>query len=755
MQTRPDPATAGDQARGGPALSQDSSERAHPSSSHKRATLRNRVPAWLMDNSYPPSWMPERLRHPAVSYAIAVLGQLAAAGANIALLPVFPHLRFPGALGFLVTVLVALNYGPGPSILSAVLAAILAEYIALPMHLSASSVLGDVAGVLLYAGTGLCMSLLAGQAARARNASAERSQHLQSAFDAIGDGIVLYDTQGKWVATNRALRLIVGFDQMPGVRDLTIAERMVRFQTEGADGKPVTSFDMPAMRAIGGEEISAERAVDLHVRMLGGREVDLSVTASPLRNAAGRITGSVAVFRDITDRRRLERRQHASLESLLIMAEAMVSDGDDLLDSGPGPDAPDSGSSQTSSQPPAAELPAMVGRLAELTLHMLGCDRVTIIALDPDNLAMNLLAAAPSAPPAGGEIKVVDIFSLSDMEKLQAGEVSIITGPSETWRRRSLLVAPCLLHGVLVGLLTLDYQDDTHLFAPGEQTLAEAVARLVGLVIERERLLRERAEARASVLALREANQRMDEFLSIAAHELRTPLTTLKANAQIAAQRVRRIAARGRDLGFATDDDARDLEAMLARLATAVDRQERLVSDLLDVSRIRGGGLVLWPLVFDLGALLREITTTYQLAFPGRTLRVSQPEESVLVMADRERIGQVIANFMTNALKYSPAESPIEVELEQPGESARIRVRDWGTGLSPEQQINIWDRFHRVPDISPLSGSHVGLGLGLYISRQIIDLHHGAAGVESSPDHGSVFWFTLPMVGGESATPAP
>ena len=185
---------------------------------------------------------------------------------------------------------------------------------------------------------------------------------------------MLYDTQGKWVATNRALRLIVGFDQMPGVRDLTIAERMVRFQTEGADGRPVTSFDMPAMRAIGGEEISAElkQSTSMKLRTLGGQEVDLSVTASPLRNAAGRITGSVAVFRDITDRRRLERRQHASLESLLIMAEAMVSDGDDLLDSGPGPDAPDSGSSQTSSQPPAAELPAMVGRGAELTLHMLG-----------------------------------------------------------------------------------------------------------------------------------------------------------------------------------------------------------------------------------------------------------------------------------------------------------------------------------------------------------------------------------------------
>ena len=368
---------------------------------------------------------------------------------------------------------------------------------------------------------------------------------------------------------------------------------------------------------------------------------------------------------------------------------------------------------------------------------------------------MNLLAAAPSAPLAGGEIEVADIFSISDMAKLQVGEVSIITGSSETWRRRSLLVAPCLLHGTLVGLLTLDYENDTHLFAPEEQSLAEAVARLVGLVIERDRLLRERAEARASVLALREANQRMDEFLSIAAHELRTPLTTLKANAQIAALRVRRIAARGRDLGFATDNDARDLEAMLTRLATAVDRQERLVSDLLDVSRIRGSGLVLWPLVFDIGALLREITTTYRLAFPGRTLRVSQPDDSVLVMADRERIGQVIANFVTNALKYSPAESPIDVELEQVDGSARIRVRDYGTGLSPEQQTNIWDRFHRVPEVSPLSGSHIGLGLGLYISRQIIDLHHGAAGVESSPDHGSIFWFTLPMVGGESVAPAP
>ena len=371
MQTRPDPATSSDRTRSGPALSQDSSETAHPSSSRKRAAFRNRFPDWLMDKSSPPTWMPRPLRHPAVSYAIAVLGQLAAAATNIALVPVFPHPQFPGALGFLVTVLVALKYGPGPSVLSAVLAAILVEYTALPTHLSASLDLSDLIRVLLYAGAGLSVSLLAGQAARARNAAAERSEQLQSVFDAIGDGIVLYDTQGKWVTTNRALLRVVGLDQMPGVRDLTIGERMARFQTEGADGNPVAPFDMPALRAIGGEEVSAERAVDIHVRMLSGKEADLSVTASPLRNAAGRITGSVAVFREVTDRRRLERRQRASLESLLILAETMVSDGDDLAASSPGPEARDPESSQTPSQPPAAELPAMVGRLAELTLHML------------------------------------------------------------------------------------------------------------------------------------------------------------------------------------------------------------------------------------------------------------------------------------------------------------------------------------------------------------------------------------------------
>jgi signal transduction histidine kinase len=117
----------------------------------------------------------------------------------------------------------------------------------------------------------------------------------------------------------------------------------------------------------------------------------------------------------------------------------------------------------------------------------------------------------------------------------------------------------------------------------------------------------------------------------------------------------------------------------------------------------------------------------------------------VPVVADAQRIGQVVTNYLTNALKYSPADRPIEVGLEVDAQQARVWVRDEGPGLPPEDQKHIWDRFYQAEGVAVQSGSGVGLGLGLHISRTIIGQHYGQVGVQSAPGHGSTFWFTLPL----------
>ena len=117
----------------------------------------------------------------------------------------------------------------------------------------------------------------------------------------------------------------------------------------------------------------------------------------------------------------------------------------------------------------------------------------------------------------------------------------------------------------------------------------------------------------------------------------------------------------------------------------------------------------------------------------------------VPIIADAVRESQVVSNYLSNALKYSEADRPVEVRLEILASQARVSVRDEGAGLSREQQEHIWERFYRVPGVEVQNGSGVGLGLGLHISRTIIEEQGGHVGVESSPGEGSTFWFTLPL----------
>jgi signal transduction histidine kinase len=118
---------------------------------------------------------------------------------------------------------------------------------------------------------------------------------------------------------------------------------------------------------------------------------------------------------------------------------------------------------------------------------------------------------------------------------------------------------------------------------------------------------------------------------------------------------------------------------------------------------------------------------------------------TIPVVADADRIGQVITNYLTNALKYSAADRPVEVFLAIEGQMARASVHDEGPGLTPTEQQAIWERFYQVERMKVQSGSGVGLGLGLHICQTIIEQHQGQVGVQSSPGEGSTFWFTLPL----------
>jgi signal transduction histidine kinase len=244
------------------------------------------------------------------------------------------------------------------------------------------------------------------------------------------------------------------------------------------------------------------------------------------------------------------------------------------------------------------------------------------------------------------------------------------------------------------------------------------------------------------------ATQRMEDLLSITGHELRTPLTGIKTSVQLAERRAR--ALHHRALAGGTPSlDPHALEDVLVPLATAdrqVERLNELIMDLLDTSRIRTGTFRLEPRQCDLGEIVREVVEEQRAQHPDRTIELETlPGEPVPVVADPLRIAQVLSNYLTNALKYSKADQPVVVGLARAGEQARVWVRDRGPGLPEEEHGRVWEMFHRAPGIEVQNGPRVSLGLGLPISRAIVERHGGEVGLRSAPGRGSTFSFTLPL----------
>lgn len=260
----------------------------------------------------------------------------------------------------------------------------------------------------------------------------------------------------------------------------------------------------------------------------------------------------------------------------------------------------------------------------------------------------------------------------------------------------------------------------------------------------RRRAVHDFAAARAREMALAETNARTDEFLSIASHELRSPLTSLKAALQLGERRLRRIT----EQELSPEELANQVSVVQGLLTTAehqVDRQNRLVGDLLDVSRIRANKLEFHLAPCDLADIVRDAVDEQRLSWPDRSVVLDLPDRAVPLEADAHRLGQVVTNLLTNALKYSPTDAPVRVGVRVEGSDALVSVQDKGPGLTSTQQAHVWERFHRVPGIRQQSGSGAGLGLGLHISRTIVEHHGGRVGIESVPKRGSTFWFRLPL----------
>jgi two-component system, sensor histidine kinase and response regulator len=248
-------------------------------------------------------------------------------------------------------------------------------------------------------------------------------------------------------------------------------------------------------------------------------------------------------------------------------------------------------------------------------------------------------------------------------------------------------------------------------------------------IYEQSRALNEMQNALLEEIEFRkEAERKKDEFISIASHELKTPLTSIKGYIQLLERSI----------------DKGDIPTVKNRLYKVQDHIEKLnilVADLLDISKIESGKLKFNKKYFAIDPLLDNIIEVMQQSHPDFKI-VKTESVCENVFGDEMRIEQVIVNFITNAIKYSPGTHEIQIFSRLCDGEIYIAVKDFGIGMSKEHQQKVFGKFYRVEETSE---RFQGLGIGLFICQQIIQRHKGTIGVKSAPGKGSEFYFYLPL----------
>jgi signal transduction histidine kinase len=294
---------------------------------------------------------------------------------------------------------------------------------------------------------------------------------------------------------------------------------------------------------------------------------------------------------------------------------------------------------------------------------------------------------------------------------------------------RSVLAVPIVSRGAVRGVL-VSASTTGPVLGEGETRLATAIAERAGPALENAALW---ADLQEQVVREQRAQRIKDDFLSIVSHELRTPLTSIQGYSQLLEARLR-----------AADSGAKEMSQMRV-IRSQVGRMRRLVDDLLDVSRIdRRGGVSIEPEPIDLAEEVREAVARTEREHPDRRVTV-EVGEALPIEADRDRIGQVLTNLLDNALKYSPDGGPLVVRASAYGKGVELTVSDTGVGIPPEQADHVFERFFQAETDS--GGRHVGgLGLGLYITRAIVEAHGGEIRAEANreAEHGTTIRVQLP-----------
>jgi len=522
----------------------------------------------------------------------------------------------------------------------------------------------------------------------AMNPMDERHAMLAAIIDSSQDAIISKDLNSRITSWNKAAERMFGYTEEEMIGQYI--HKLIPPDRQFEEDKIIAS-----LRA--GQSVEHFETIRLHKN---GRELRVSLMISPVRNAAGVVVGASKIARDITSQRLNEERlavindlgksisSHLNVDSIL----QLVTDSTTKLC--------------------GAAFGAFFHNKIDAngeTYMLFALSGASREAFEKFGMPRNTAVFHPTF--SGTSIVRSDNIQKDPRYGKSAPHYGMPKGHLPVV---SYLAVPVISQtGVVIGGLFFGHSKEAQ-FTEEHESLISAVAAQAAIALDNAKLYQE-----ISIL-----NSRQDQFIGFASHELKTPLATIKGYLQLTEARNIPIA------GY------------YPKLYKQIERLEDIVEELLDLSRIQAGKLELRFQTLDLRSVIKDACEA--IGHANHPLQLELPKEPVEFIADAEKLNQVLVNLLTNAAKYSDEGKPIHITGGVFGDDVQISVRDEGIGIPKEQQHEIFGQYFRAK-----SGREKakGMGLGLFIAKEIIEGHNGRMWVESVPGQGSTFYVSLPVNG--------
>ncbi|MBB6110242.1 PAS domain S-box-containing protein [Mucilaginibacter lappiensis] len=494
------------------------------------------------------------------------------------------------------------------------------------------------------------------------------------------------------------------------------AERLLGYTEKDVIGKHITMLipeDRLEEEDLILERIRSNKKVEHYVTFRvtkAGLEIPVSISVSPIRDVNGVVIGAAKIIRNNAHQKETEARLLRYAENLEVLNALgkVISERMDVSD--------------------------ILQKVTDATTRLIGAAFGAFFYNNVTEAGESYMLFALSGAPREaferfGIPKNTDLFHptftgerivrADDITKdPRYGQNSPFFGmPEGHLQVVSYLAVPVISKsGLVIGGLFYGHPEPAKFTREHEQ-LVSGVATQAAIALDNTKLYEE----------IRKLNDKKEEFIGLASHELKTPVTSLSGYLQI--------------LNRSLPDTDRN-KPFLQKALLQVKKLSELISDLLDVSKIETGQLPLSFSNFNITQIVQETIELIQYSTKTHQIVLQQPEQEIIISADKQRIEQVIVNLLSNAIKYSPYEKLVNVAISVVHNEVRVAVQDYGMGILKEHQERIFSRFYRVEELA----SHIsGLGIGLYISKEIITRHHGKLWLDSEPEKGSTFFFEIPL----------